>query len=56
MYSYVPASSVYDVFAGIYIMHEPVGLAAKQVSAVPAGVVLDGQLVAMVICRSVIAT
>ena len=37
-YSYVPDSSVYCVFAGAYIMHEPDGDDTKQLSAVPADV------------------
>ena len=36
--SYVPDSSVYCVFAGAYIIHEPDGDDTKQLSAVPADV------------------
>ena len=35
VYSYVPDSSVYCVFADAYIMHEPDGDDTKQLSAVP---------------------
>ena len=38
VYSYVPDSSVYCVFAGAYIMHEPDGFDTKQLVAVPADV------------------
>ena len=36
--SYVPDSSVYCVFAGAYIIHEPDGDDTKQLSVVPADV------------------
>ncbi len=36
--SYVPDSSVYCVFAGAYIMHEPAGDEIRQLSAVPTAV------------------
>ena len=36
VYSYVPSESVYDTPAGAYIMHEPPGLDAIQLVAVPA--------------------
>ena len=36
--SYVPVLSVYVVFAGAYIMHEPAGVDIRQLSAVPADV------------------
>lgn len=39
---YVPVLSVYGVFAGAYIMHEPDGDDIKQLVAVPAGVCPDG--------------
>ena len=40
--SYVPDASVYCVFAGAYIMHEPSGDEIRQLSAVPADVYPDG--------------
>ena len=33
--SYVPALSVYGVFAGAYIMHTPLGADTRQLVAVP---------------------
>ena len=36
--SYVPVASVYAVFAGAYIIHEPAGDEIRQLSAVPADV------------------
>ena len=41
--SYVPDSSVYCVFAGAYIIHEPDGDDTKQLVAVPADVYPVGQ-------------
>ena len=38
VYSYVPVASVYDTPTGAYIMHEPPGLDAIQLVAVPADV------------------
>ncbi len=57
VYSYVPDSSVYCVFAGAYIMHEPDGFDTKQLSAVPADVYPVGQeLSAISIYSSFIVT
>ena len=36
--TYEPVSSLYVVFAGAYIIHEPPGLDARQLFAVPADV------------------
>ena len=36
--SYVPVASVYDTPTGAYIMHDPPGLDARQLVAVPADV------------------
>ena len=48
--SYVPVASVYDTPTGAYIMHEPPGLDARQLVAVPADVWPDGhELLATVI-------
>ena len=48
--SYVPVASVYDTPTGAYIIHEPPGVDAIQLVAVPAEVWPDGQeLLAMVI-------
>ena len=48
--SYVPVASVYDTPTGAYIMHDPPGLDAIQLVAVPADVWPDGhELLAMVI-------
>ena len=56
VYSYVPVASVYDTPTGAYIIHDPPGLDARQLVAVPADVWLDGhELLAMVMCSSVIA-
>ena len=38
VYSYVPVVSVYDTPTGAYIIHEPPGLDAIQLVAVPADV------------------
>ena len=54
--TYDPVLSLYVVFAGAYIIHDPPGLDARQLVAVPADVWLDGhELLAMVMCSSVIA-
>ena len=55
VYSYVPLSSVYDIPAGAYIIHDPAGLDTKHDSAVPTDTVPDGHVVAIVIYSSSIA-
>lgn len=57
VYSYVPVLSLYSVFVGAYIMHEPVGNNTRQLSAVPADVYpLGHELSAIVICSSATET
>lgn len=38
VYSYVPVASVYDTLTGAYIIHDPPGVDAIQLVAVPADV------------------
>ena len=48
--SYVPVASVYDTPTGAYIIHDPPGVDAIQLVAVPADVLPDGhELLAMVL-------
>lgn len=57
VYSYVPDSSVYCVFAGAYIIHEPYGDEDKHPYAYPADVYPSGhELFVIVICSASIAT
>ena len=57
MNTYVPDASVYCVFAGAYIMHEPAGDVTKQLVVVPADVYPVGhELFAIVIYSSFIVT
>ena len=44
VYSYVPDASVYCVFAGAYIIHDPAGDEIRQLYAVPADVYPLGHL------------
>ena len=54
--SYVPVASVYDTPTGAYIIHDPPGLDAIQLVAVPADVWPDGhELLAMSIYSSTTA-
>ena len=54
--TYEPVRSLYLVFAGAYIMHEPDGVDTRQLSAVPADVYPVGhELFAIVIYSSSIA-
>ena len=46
---YAPLSSVKRTLGGAYIMHEPAGLPAKQVSALPAGATV-GRVVFFIWC------
>lgn len=57
VYSYVPVLSLYSVFVGAYIIHEPDGDNTRQLSAVPADVYpLGHELSAIVICSSATET
>ena len=54
--SYVPVASVYDTPTGAYIIHDPPGLDAIQLVAVPADEYPDGhELLAMSMCPSTTA-
>ena len=55
--TYEPVLSLYVVFAGAYIIHEPPGLDAIQLVAVPADVWPDGhEVFAISMCSSTTAT